>query len=282
MSYTFGSTEYRAAKGTHTATVIYLHGLGSSGSDIAQLVDGGALRAGDHIKYVFPNAPQRPVTLNMGAVMPAWFDLPMLGPDMYSKIDWAGHNAAMAHLNKLIEEETKAGIPTERIVVGGFSQGGNVAVRGALAHPEKLAGVLINSTFLGPPLQDPQTPLTPTPANKNINALWCHGQADPMVPMQVSQMDSQVLKNVGVSLQWLTYPGLTHSLNPDVIRDMTAFLMKHIPASGSAAPAAAAVTAEDVSGMSVKELKVFITSKGGNPATCFEKSELVSLANTLI
>ncbi|KAK3282425.1 hypothetical protein CYMTET_9836 [Cymbomonas tetramitiformis] len=269
MAYTFGATVTRAPRGNPSAAVIFLHGLGDTGNGWAPVVDSGALKVKDYAKFVFPTAPTQAVKLNGGAMMPAWFDLPGNLAEMLTNIDWKGVNASIGYLHSLIDTEISNGIPSDRIVVGGFSQGGCIAMRAALKYPKPLGGLCLASTFLGP---DQQVEIAD--CNSKIPTLWCHGEADPMVPLLFAQMGVSALQSKGIPLELKTYPGLGHSASPEELAKMDEFLTTRLPQ----APATPPPTSEEVSKMSVKELKTYLGSKNINFAGCFEKTDLVSLA----
>ena len=128
-----------------TASVIWLHGLGASGHDFEPIVPELQLPADLAVRFIFPHAPQIPVTVNGGMVMPAWYDI--LAMDIDRKVDEAGVLASADAVDALIKQEIARGIPSERIIIAGFSQGGAVAYQAALRHPQPLAGLLTLSTY---------------------------------------------------------------------------------------------------------------------------------------
>ena len=151
--------------GDATATVIWLHGLGASGHDFEPIVPELQLPAGLPVRFVFPHAPDIPVTVNGGMVMPAWYDI--LAMDIDRKVDEAGVLASADAVDALIEREIQRGIPAHRIVIAGFSQGGAVAYQAALRYPQKLAGLLTLSTYMA-------MPVTPSAANASLPVMICH------------------------------------------------------------------------------------------------------------
>eukprot|EP00959_Pyramimonas_sp_CCMP1952_P460987 9480797-Pyramimonas_sp.AAC.1 len=163
MAYKFGETIVSGEKGNATGGVfIFLHGLGDTGHGWAGNMDQLRLPG---VRFVCPTAPTQPVTLNGGMPMPAWFDLPMMGPQMFTNIDWKGVAASAHHVHTLIEAEVAKGVPSQKIVVGGFSQGGAVALRAAMYSERKLAGVVMLSSFVGP-VDDLQPGKIPTVNSK--------------------------------------------------------------------------------------------------------------------
>ncbi|CAH0546431.1 unnamed protein product [Brassicogethes aeneus] len=185
-----------AASAKHTATLIFLHGLGDTGQGWASAM--GAIRQ-PHVKVICPTAPTMPVTLNAGFRMPSWFDLKTLdesGPE-----DDDGIRSATKQIHGLIENEIKAGIAANRIVLGGFSQGGALALYSALCFPQKLAGVVALSCWL--PLRKSFPGAMKT--SNELSVLQCHGDCDPVVPYKWGQMTASVLKLC------LSHPILNHT-----------------------------------------------------------------------
>ncbi|XP_023250652.1 acyl-protein thioesterase 2 [Seriola lalandi dorsalis] len=205
-----------------TAAVIFLHGLGDSGHGWADTLT--AIRL-PYVKFICPHAPKIPVTLNMKMTMPAWFDLMGLSPDIPE--DESGIKKAAENIKALIEHEAKNGIPPNRIMLGGFSQGGALSLYTALTCQHQLAGVVALSCWL--PLHK-SFPLASS-GNKNLPILQCHGEMDPMIPVPFSVMTSEKLKVIvnpdNVTLK--TYPGLLHSSCPQEMAAVKEFIGKHLP-----------------------------------------------------
>ena len=199
-----------APRERHSATLIFLHGLGDTG----QGWRGGLAELGlAGLKVVLPTAAERRVTLNGGMRMPAWFDIHGLTPG--APQDKRGIAAAAALLADLVGREVAAGVPASRIVIGGFSQGGAVALHLAfsagLAH--RVGGVVGLSTWL--PLATPGgtggiSPPPPATA-QGLPTLMCHGAADPLVPAQFGKASATLVQGRGAALQWREFPGLAHS-----------------------------------------------------------------------
>uniref|UniRef100_A0A9L0TQK4 palmitoyl-protein hydrolase n=1 Tax=Equus caballus TaxID=9796 RepID=A0A9L0TQK4_HORSE len=184
-----------------TAAVIFLHGLGDTGHSWADALSTIRL---PHVKYICPHAPRIPVTLNMKMVMPSWFDLMGLSPD--APEDEAGIKKAAENIKALIEHEMKNGIPANRIVLGGFSQGGALSLYTALTCPHPLAGIVALSCWL------PLHRAFPQAANgsaKDLAILQCHGELDPMVPVRFGALTAEKLRSVvtPARVQFKTYPG---------------------------------------------------------------------------
>jgi phospholipase/carboxylesterase len=200
------------------AAVIWLHGLGADGHDFEPVVPELGLPAAKPVRFVFPHAPQRPVTINMGMRMRAWYDILQLGggPE-----DEAGIRASQVQVEKLLEREKTRGIPARRIVLAGFSQGGAIALQTGLRHAERLAGVLALSTYL---------PLATTLAgeraalNNDLPIFMAHGSLDPMIPVQRAQLSRDALLGLGYAVQWREYP-MAHAVCPQEIGDIAAFLL---------------------------------------------------------
>ena len=183
------------------AAVIWLHGLGADGFDFVPIVEELRLPPTLAVRFVFPHARQRPVTINGGFMMRAWYDITSLGPDRVE--DEAGIRESADVVRGYIEQENARGIGSERIVIAGFSQGGAIAFQAALRHPQRLAGVMALSTYL--PLR--QTVATEaTPANRDVPILMCHGLRDPMVPATLGEASRDLLQSLGYKVDWQAYP----------------------------------------------------------------------------
>ncbi|WP_339344820.1 dienelactone hydrolase family protein [uncultured Alcanivorax sp.] len=201
-----------------TASVIWLHGLGASGHDFEPIVPELQLPAGLAVRFIFPHAPQIPVTVNGGMVMPAWYDI--LAMDIDRKVDEAGVLASADAVDALIEREIARGIPSERIIIAGFSQGGAVAYQAALRHPQPLAGLLTLSTYMA-------MPVPPSQANAALPVMICHGSMDPMVPEQLGQRAAATLTELGYSPQYKSYP-MEHMVCLEQIRDIGQWLTERL------------------------------------------------------
>jgi len=203
-----------------TAAVIWLHGLGADGHDFAGLVPELDLSNCPPIRFVFPHAPSMPVTVNGGYVMPAWYDI--LGPDLVSQQDAAGIQASERAIVALIAQEVARGIPAERIVLAGFSQGCAMALHTALRLPQKLAGIMALSGYL--PLADRFT-AERHPANAQTPVFMAHGMQDPVVVIARGEASRDALAALGQPVEWHSYP-MPHSLHPREISDISAFLTR--------------------------------------------------------
>ncbi len=203
-----------------TAAVIWLHGLGADGHDFAGLVPELDLSNCPPIRFVFPHAPSMPVTVNGGYVMPAWYDI--LGPDLVSQQDAAGIQASERAIVALIAQEVARGIPAERIVLAGFSQGCAMALHTGLRLPQRLAGIMALSGYL--PLADRFT-AERHPANAQTPVFMAHGTQDPVVVIARGEASRDALAALGQPVEWHSYP-MPHSLHPREISDISAFLTR--------------------------------------------------------
>lgn len=209
------------ATAKHTATIIFLHGLGDTGHAWSQMF---SMMKSPHIKYVCPTAKSMPVTLNGGMSMPSWFDIKGLSPT--APQDEPGIEAASKLLQNLIGEEVKAGIPSNRIIVGGFSQGGAVAVYSALTNAKQLGGVIALSTWM--PMHEKV--LQSIKGNTGTPIFQAHGEADPLVPTSFGKLTAQLLSNVNQKHEFKTYPGMGHSSCDTEIKDVKEFIDRCLPA----------------------------------------------------
>ncbi|VVC86717.1 acyl-protein thioesterase 1 [Leptidea sinapis] len=209
-----------ASTAKQTATLIFFHGLGDTGHGWASTI--AALR-GPHIKVLCPTASPIPVTLNAGFRMPSWFDLRTL--DATAPEDEEGILRATSLVHGLISDEVKAGIPANRIVLGGFSQGGALALHSALTYPESVAGVMALSCWLPRHAHFPNAVKAP----KDLPIFQAHGDCDPVVPYKWGQMTASFLKTFMTNMEFNTYQGLSHSSSEAELKDMKAFIEKRLP-----------------------------------------------------
>jgi phospholipase/carboxylesterase len=206
-----------------TASVIWLHGLGADGTDFVPLVP--ELQLPDNVapRFIFPNAPVRPVTINNGLSMRAWYDV--YSRDARDREDAASIRASAAALHGLIDRECAAGISARRIVLAGFSQGGAIALQAALRYPQPLAGILALSTYL--PLAATLA-AEGTAANRAIPILMCHGVQDPILPLDLAHQALAFLRAQGYAPQLLEYP-MPHSLCAAEVLDISQWLVRVLP-----------------------------------------------------
>jgi phospholipase/carboxylesterase len=207
-----------------TAAVIWMHGLGASGDDFAAIVPELDLSGCRPIRFVFPHAPQMPVTINGGYVMPAWYDI--FAPDLVKREDAAGIERSAKDIEALIAEQVSRGIAPEHIVLAGFSQGCAMTLHTGLRHPAKLAGLMALSGYL--PLAstlEQQRSL----ANAKTPIFLAHGLADPVVVLARAEASRHALLDMGYDVRWHTYP-MPHSVHPQEIADISDFLQEVLPA----------------------------------------------------
>jgi len=181
--------------------------------------------AAPHMKVICPTANTMPVTLNAGFRMPSWFDLTSL--DVNASEDAAGIRAARDTVHGLIQKEVAAGIPAARIVVGGFSQGGGLALYAGLTHGAPLAGLVALSCWL--PLRD-EFPAAAA-ATAATPVLQCHGDCDPVVPYKFGQLTSGLLKKFLPNATFKSYPGVMHSSCDEEMAAIKSFLAEKLPPS---------------------------------------------------
>jgi phospholipase/carboxylesterase len=199
------------------AAVLWLHGLGADGHDFEPLVPELRLPRALRVRFVFPHAPVRPVTLNMGMRMRAWYDIVQLGG---GREDETGIRASQAALETLIARERERGVAAGRIVLAGFSQGGAIALHTGMRHAERLAGILALSTYL---------PLAATlaaevsAANRDVPLFMAHGQFDDVNPLERARQSRLALEAVGGKVEWREYP-MPHSVCGEEIADIATWL----------------------------------------------------------
>ncbi|KIY97237.1 lysophospholipase II [Monoraphidium neglectum] len=210
------------AQQKHTATVFMLHGLGDSGDGWAAVGDEWA-PGNPQVKFVFPHAPLRPISINKGMRMPGWYDISSL-EDIDQKEDEAGLVESKRYIESLIAAEEREGVPSDRIVVAGFSQGGAVALL-MLRSEKKLAGIVGLSTYL--PLRN--EPGILSAANAKTPVLQCHGDADMVVNYGFGVNTHNKLKELGADAELNTYRGMGHSAVPSELAAVSAFLKQVLP-----------------------------------------------------
>ena len=199
-----------------SASVIWLHGLGADGHDFEPIVPELRLPAALPTRFVFPHAPVRPVTINGGMAMRAWYDIVTL--DRGGPVDSAGIDESSAALEALITREQERGIEPARIVVAGFSQGGAIAINTILRAEKKLAGLMALSTWLALP-----DALQRDNLDTSVPVFMAHGQFDPMIPIQYGRGSADRLVGAGFDVEWHDYP-MTHAVCPQEIDDIRTWL----------------------------------------------------------
>ncbi|MDE2083035.1 MAG: carboxylesterase [Burkholderiales bacterium] len=202
------------------ATVIVLHGLGADGTDFLPMADELDLAPVGAVRYLLPRAPVRPVTINGGHRMRAWYDI--LGADLVRREDAAGLRETIGLVQQLIDAEVARGMPARRIVLAGFSQGCAIALGAGLRHPERLAGLAGLSGYL--PLAE-TTAAERQPSNHGTPVFLAHGTRDGVVPLARGQAGRDLLQSLGQPLEWHEYP-MEHSVSIDEVRDLQAWLRR--------------------------------------------------------
>jgi phospholipase/carboxylesterase len=203
-----------------TAAVIWLHGLGADGYDFVDIVPALRLPPRPAVRFVFPHAPMRPVTINQGMVMRAWYDV--RNDAGARREDEPGVRASQQQIEALLAREKARGVPASRLVLAGFSQGGAMALQTGLRHPEPLAGIMALSCFL--PLAD-KLAAEASPANRAVPVFMAHGAHDPLIPLARARQAHEVLTGLGYAVEWHEYP-IPHSVCEAEIRDIGAWLAR--------------------------------------------------------
>lgn len=199
-------------------SIIWLHGLGANGHDFEPIVPELNLPPDRKIRFVFPHAPQIPVTINSGVVMPAWYDIRSM--DFLDGQDEAGIRRSEQQLIRLIEREIERGVHSEKIVLAGFSQGGAIVLHTGLRYPKKLAGIMALSTYL--PL-DETVAAERNEANQTTSVFMAHGSHDQVVPIRLSEMSRDYMQELGYPVEWRKY-FMEHSVHPEEIADIANWL----------------------------------------------------------
>jgi phospholipase/carboxylesterase len=215
--------EYETAPNP-TASIIVLHGLGADGNDFVPIAQELALDSVGPVRFVFPHAPMRPVTINGGYVMRAWYDIlgAELGPGGVKREDETGLRASQRLVEALIANERARGIPAARIVLAGFSQGCAMSFMTGLRHGERLAGLLGMSGYL--PL-GALSAAERSAANADLPIFQAHGSADPVIPIARAIQSRDALIALGHPVEWHAYP-MPHSVCPQEIADMNRWLLR--------------------------------------------------------
>ena len=207
------------------ASVILLHGLGADGHDFVPIVGELGLPDSLPVRFVFPHAPMRPVTLNNGFVMRAWYDITAFTPE--GRADKAGIVESSRRVADCIDREGQRGVAPGRVVLAGFSQGGAVALYAGLRHPERLAGILAMSCYL----PFPETlAAEKSAANAEVPILLCHGRNDPVVPMGMGLEARTDLKAQGYAPEWHDYP-MQHAVCMEEIAEVARWLQLRLAAA---------------------------------------------------
>lgn len=198
--------------------VIWLHGLGADGHDFKPIVPQLLRPEWPALRFVFPHAPVRPITLNNGLPMRAWYDI--AGFDLAQRQDESGIRTSIGAVDGLVAREVERGVPVSNIVLTGFSQGGAVALAAGLRHAQELAGIVALSTYL--PIAD-RTTAERHAANAATPIFMAHGAFDPVVPQVLGERSRDQLRAWGCSVEWHSYP-MAHQVCPPEIEDLAVFL----------------------------------------------------------
>ena len=197
-------------------SIIWLHGLGADGEDFVPIAEEMNLPVA--VRYIFPHAPEQPVTINGGFVMRAWYDI--VASDIAAQQDSAGIRAAQAAIEALIAQEIQRGIATENIYLAGFSQGGAMALHTGLRHPSRLGGIIALSCYL--PLAETLAHEA-SPASRHIPIFMAHGRNDPIVSYARGKVSAEALRTQGYQLEWHEY-AMPHSVCMEEVRDVETWL----------------------------------------------------------
>ena len=203
-----------------TAAVIWLHGLGASGHDFEPVVPELGLPEDTAVRFIFPHAPNLPVTINGGMSMPAWYDIKAM--DIDRVVDTEQLRASADAVAKLVEQQKHKGIPPERIIIAGFSQGGAVAYELGLSYPERFGGVLALSTYFAT-----ADTVERSEANADVPISVYHGTFDPMAPESLGVRSVETLKEMGYDPSYQTFP-MEHSVCLEEIQDIGRFIRRHL------------------------------------------------------
>ena len=194
--------------------VIWLHGLGADGNDFAPIVPELVERNWPPLRFVFPHAPVRPITINGGMAMRAWYDIS--GLEIAQRQDEAGIRASIGQLDALIEREIARGVPAQSIFLAGFSQGGAIVLAGGIRHAQRLGGIVALSTYL--PMAE-KTDAEASAANRDVPIFMAHGMLDPTISHALGEMSRDYLAQRGYPVDWHAYP-MAHQVCMEEIADL--------------------------------------------------------------
>ena len=201
-------------------SVIWLHGLGADGHDFEPVVPELKLPATLALRFIFPTAPSMPVTVNGGYVMHAWYDI--VSQRIDAQQDAEGIHASAKQIEKWIQHELEAGIPADKIVIAGFSQGAVMSLQIGLRYPQQLAGIMVLSGYL--PLAE-TFEKEKSEANAHTPVFMAHGTEDPLIPLMLAEKSRETLQATGYSIEWHQYP-MQHGVSQDEIKAISAWLQK--------------------------------------------------------
>ncbi len=202
------------------ATILIMHGLGADGRDFIPIAEQLDLSSIGPVRFLFPSAPEIPVTINGGYVMPAWYDI--LAADLVRREDEAGLRQSQAAIEAIITHEKSRGMPANRIVIAGFSQGCAMALMVGLRHTERLAGIVGMSGYL--PLAD-TTATERSVASQSTPIFMGHGTNDGVVALPRALASRDALQSLGYTVDWHEYP-MEHSVCPQEVADLEAWLLR--------------------------------------------------------
>ena len=194
--------------------VIWLHGLGADGNDFAPIVPELVDPQWPPLRFVFPHAPVRPITINGGMAMRAWYDIS--GQEIAQRQDEAGIRASIAQVGELIEREITRGVPAANILLAGFSQGGAIVLSGGIRHAQRLGGIVALSTYL--PMAE-KTDAEASVANRDVPVFMAHGMLDPTISHALGEMSRNYLVQRGYAIDWHAYP-MAHQVCMEEIADL--------------------------------------------------------------
>jgi len=203
-----------------TASIIWLHGLGANGHDFEPIIPELKLPKTLAVRFIFPNSPSIPVTINGGIIMPAWYDI--LDMKIDRKVDLVHLHESASAIQALIDREIERGVRAERIILAGFSQGGAVAYQAALTYPQPLAGLLVMSTYFAT-----KDTIQLHDSNKQINIHIMHGSEDPVVDPLLGEQALNSLKEIGFHPSYSQYP-MPHAVCAEQVADISTWLQARL------------------------------------------------------
>ena len=205
-------------QGEHKASIIWLHGLGADGHDFESIVPELHLPEASELRFIFPHAPMRPITINNGMVMRGWYDIRSLQLDETEDVQGIEDSAGL--LSKLIEDELAAGIDSIHIILAGFSQGGVIALQTALSYKKPLGGVLALSTYVAD-----QSHLAErlSAENRQLPILMMHGLYDDVIPLELAAASRNLLESFNYAVEWHDYP-MAHAIHPQEITAIASWI----------------------------------------------------------
>ena len=202
------------------SSIIWLHGLGASGHDFEAIVPELNVPEAMGLRFVFPHAPEMPVTINGGHVMPAWYDIAI--PEFFQQEDEVGIRASAQLLEDMIAYEIEQGVPENKIILAGFSQGGAIALHAGLRYGGQLAGILALSTYL--PLRD-SVQYEQSQTSRSIPIMIMHGTEDTVVPVVQAEQSHDLMKKLGYQVEWCSY-NMPHTVCVEQINDVADWIKK--------------------------------------------------------